>query len=68
MTPFLDFIEKNKKGSIIFSEEVELAAINTKGEFITADNEFIRKINPRNPSKNSQTFVDRTKKAIAVFK
>lgn len=64
----LDAIEKNKKGMQIYSAPPGLCAMNQKGEFICCDNQYIRKINPRNTSENTTTFVEGVKKAIAVYK
>jgi hypothetical protein len=52
----------------IYSSPPGLCAMNQKGEFICCDNQYIRKINPKNSSENITTFVEGSKKAVAVYK
>lgn len=65
---YIDYLENNKKGSLIYSQSPQFCGINIKGEFICADNQFIRKINPKNNDLNTQTYAEGSKKAISIYK
>lgn len=52
----------------IYSAPPGVCGINQKGEFICCDNQYIRKINPRNSSENSTTFVEGIKKQMLTYK